>query len=327
LSLYAHFCNTLSRLENEPYIGEIKISEHNHNSNHDHSQSAIGRLRIALIIVLIIFVVEIFGGILSNSLALQGDAGHMLVDAFAIALSMFAMQVAKKPATSQKTYGYHRAEILVALANGTVLIMITAYIFYEAYRRMWDPPDIQTPLMLIIATIGLIGNFIGLMLLKGPSHSSLNVKGAFWHIVGDLVSSVGVIVAALIIYSTGWKYADPIVSILIGFIILWGAVRIVLESAEILLESVPRHLKVTDVSAVIRNIEGVTGVHDVHVWTITSGIYALSAHIIVDDLKISQGTEIVKSINARLESQFNITHSTLQVECTSCPTGVVCSLG
>jgi cobalt-zinc-cadmium efflux system protein len=327
LSIYAHFCNTLSRLGNEPYIDEIKMSEHNHNSNHDHSQSATGRLRIALIIVLIIFVVEIFGGILSNSLALLGDAGHMPVDAFAIALSMFAMKVAKKPATSQKTYGYHRAEILAALANGTVLIMITVYIFYEAYRRMWDPPDIQTPLMLIIATIGLIANFIGLMLLKGPSHNNLNVKGAFWHIVGDLVSSVGVIVAALIIYSTSWKYADPIVSILIGFIILWGAVRIVLESAEILLESVPRHLKVTDVSAVIQNIEGVTGVHDVHVWTITSGIYALSAHIIVDDLKVSQGTEIVKSINGKLESQFNIKHSTLQVECTNCPTGVVCSLG
>jgi cobalt-zinc-cadmium efflux system protein len=284
------------------------------------------RLKITLAIVLSVMVAEILGGIYSGSLALLGDAGHMLVDALALGLSLFAMTVARRPATATKTFGYHRSEILAALANGTILVLVSAYIFYEAYQRFLEPSPVKTPLMLAIATIGLFANLGGVILLKKASQRSLNVKAAFWHILGDTISSVGVIIAGLVILSSGLYIADAIVAVVIGIIILWGAVRIVRESADILLETVPKHIETAQVIAAIKNVPGVNEVHDIHIWTITSDIYALSSHLVIDDQMVSKSVDIVRAVRQELAQHFNINHTTLQLECESCPAGIVCEI-
>lgn len=284
-------------------------------------------LKIALVIVLVVMLAEVIGGILSNSLALLSDAGHMLVDALALGLSLFAITIARRPATPTKTYGYHRVEIMAALANGTTLILVSLYIFYEAYHRFLDPPPVQTPLMLLVATIGLMANLTGILLLRKVSRSNLNIKAAFWHIIGDTISSVGVIVGGVIILVTGWYIADPIIAVFIGGIILRGAVRLVGESVDILLEAVPEHIQVDRVIQTIKNVSGVDDVHDIHVWTITSGMHALSAHLRIEDQKVSQSAEIVETVSRDLARYFNITHTTLQLECGSCPTGLICDIG
>jgi cobalt-zinc-cadmium efflux system protein len=297
---------------------------------HDHgtrANSITGRpLKLTLGLVIIIMVAEIVGGILSNSLALLSDAGHMLTDALALGLSLFAMNLARRPATPTRTFGYHRAEIMAALANGTVLVLVSVFIFYEAYQRFTNLPAVRTPLMMVVAAIGLVANLIGLYLLRRGSHQSLNIKAAFWHVIGDTLSSVGVIIAGAVIYFTGWYVADPILAVIIGVVILWGAVRIVRESSDILLESVPGHLRIEDVITGVKGIPGVADMHDVHIWTITSGIYALSAHLSIGDQKVSQSCDIITKVNEKLADDYNITHTTLQLECDSCPTGLVCNL-
>ena len=200
------------------------------------------RLKVVLIIVLVIMVAEIIGGILSNSLALLGDAGHMLVDALALGMSLFALKIAKRSAPVTKTYGYHRVEIMAALANGVTLVLVAVYIFHEAYQRFLNPPVVQTTLMLVVSIIGLLANLIGIWLLKEVSYGNSNIKVAFWHVLGDAMSSVGVIVAGIIIAITGWGIVDPSIAIFIGVIILWGAVRLIKESVDILLEAVPKHI-------------------------------------------------------------------------------------
>ncbi len=283
-------------------------------------------LKITLALVLIIMVAEILGGVFSNSLALLSDAGHMFTDALALGLSLFAMNLARRPATSTKTFGYHRAEIMAALANGTVLILVSAIIFYEAYQRFLQAPTVKSPLMLIVAGIGLIANIISIFLLRRHSHKSINIKAAFWHVVGDTMSSVGVIAAAIIIQLTGWTYADPILAVVIGIVILAGAVRIVKESVDILLESVPPHVEMEKVTAAVKSIPGVDDLHEIHIWTITSGIYALSAHLKITDRMVSECDDILTKANEVLAHDFNITHTTLQMECESCPTGADCNL-
>ncbi len=283
-------------------------------------------LKIALVIVLVVMAFEVIGGIVSNSLALLSDAGHMLVDALALGLSLFAMTVAQRPATPTKTYGYHRVEIMAALANGTILVLISLYIFYQAYQRFLDPPHVQTPLMLLVAIIGLAANLAGMLLLRRSSHRSLNIKAAYWHIIGDTISSVGVIVAGVIILVTGWYVLDPVIAVFIGGIILWGAVRIVRESADILLEAVPSHIQVNKVIETIKNAPGVEDVHDIHIWTITSGMHALSAHLVIEDQIVSRSAEIVEAVNQDLSRYFDIRHTTLQLECGSCPTGFICDI-
>ncbi len=294
--------------------------------SHQQTIRSYRRLKFTLAIVLTVMVVEILGGVFSGSLALLGDAGHMLVDALALGLSLFAIRAAQRPATATKTFGYHRAEILAALANGTILVLVSAYILYEAYQRFLEPSTVKTPLMLTIAIIGLFANLGGVLLLNRASRRSLNVKAAFWHILGDTISSVGVVIAAIVILLTGRYMADAIAAIVIGIIILWGAVRIVRESADILLEAVPRHMQTTQVVDFIQNIPGVNEVHDIHIWTITSNIYALSAHLVIDDQMVSKSMDIVKAVRQELASRYNISHTTLQLECQSCPTGSVCEI-
>ena len=301
--------------------------EHNHAHISEHQSKT--RLLITTFIVAAIMVAEVVGGILSNSLALLGDAGHMLVDILALGLSLFAINLAARPATPGRTFGYHRVEIMAALANGVLLVMVSVYIFFEAYQRFRNPPVVDVPLMLIIAVIGLIANIIGIFMLRDASHGNLNIKAAFWHILGDSISSVGVVAGGVIIYFTSWEVVDPIIAVLIGCIILWGAVRLVRESTDILMESVPKQMPVEKVVELMKSVPGVDEVHDIHIWTITSGIYALSAHIMIEDQSVSSSGEIMQALNAELSRQFNITHTTLQMECekcATCPGGLICQL-
>ncbi len=297
-------------------------------TSHANSASERGKrgLAITLGISVVILIAEVVGGFVSNSLALLSDAAHMLVDALALSLALFAVSIAARPATVRRTYGYRRVEIMVALINGTILILLTLFIFYEAYTRLVSPPEIRAPVMIAVAAIGLIANLVGVFMLRQVSRVSLNIKAAFWHIIGDTISSVGVLVAAGIILLTGWAYADAIISIIIGIIILWGASGLVRESVDILLEAVPRNVNVEEVESEIKKVSGVSDVHDLHIWTITSGIFALSAHIQVSDQTVSQSEGIVKFINDLLADRYKISHTTLQLECMSCPSDLVCSL-
>lgn len=302
---------------------------HNHNNiSHQEVESTRG-LKLALGIVIVMMVVEVVGGLLSNSLALLGDAGHMLVDALALTLSLIALSLARRPATATRTYGFHRAEIMAALINGAILAIVAAFIFYKAYQRFHNPPEIHSGLMLVVAVLGLIANIAGMFLLRRTRHVSLNIRAAFFHILGDTISSVGVIAAGIIIALTGWTYADPIIAIVIGIIILIGAIQLLRESSDILLEAVPKHIEMDKVIQMIKNVEGVDGIHDLHIWTITSGIYAMSAHVLVLDRMVSHTREILDTINRELAEHFNITHTTLQLECgqgENCTEGLVCNL-
>jgi cobalt-zinc-cadmium efflux system protein len=303
------------------------MTEH-HDHNHGNTASR-KRLGIVLGIIFVIMLAEVIGGILSNSLALLGDAGHMLVDALAMGISLFALTMSLKPATSSKTYGFHRVEIMAALANGVTLVLVAAVIFIEAYQRFIHPPVVKAPLMLVIAAIGLVANLASMFILRGVSHHSLNVKAAFWHVIGDTASSVGVIIGGIIIAITGWGIVDPIIACVIGVIILVGAVNVVRESTDILLEAVPEHISVDEVIKSLKTVPGVDEVHDVHIWTLTTDIHALSAHLIIQDRSVSGSAEIVEKVNHDLGERFNITHTTLQLECercSSCPEGNVCNI-
>jgi len=253
----------------------------------------------------------------------------MLVDALALAMSLIALNLAKRPATEKRTYGFHRAEIMAALANGVALTLVAAYIFYEAYQRFHNAPTVNTPIMLGVAVIGLAANLNTVYLLHRARHNNLNVRAAFFHAFGDSMSSVGVIAGGVIIAITGWKIVDPIIAILIGIIILWGAINLVRESADILMETVPKQMPLDKVTEVIKGVKGVVELHDVHIWTITSGIYALSTHILIEDQMLSHTSEIIAEINRELEQKFNITHTTFQLECEKCDNcaqGLVCQI-
>ena len=302
---------------------------HNHNNLNSSEVESTRGLKIALGIVIVMMVVEVVGGLLSNSLALIGDAGHMLVDALALSLSLIALSLARRPATATRTYGFHRAEIMAALINGAILAIVAAFIFYEAFQRFRNPPEIRSGLMLVVAILGLIANLAGILLLRRTRHVSLNIRAAFFHILGDTISSVGVIAAGLIIALTGWTYADPIIAIVIGIIILTGAVQLLRESSDILLEAVPKHIEMDKVIQTLKNVEGVDSIHDLHIWTITSGIFAMSAHVVVQDVMVSRTREILDTINRELAEHFGITHTTLQLECgqgENCTEGLVCHL-
>jgi len=285
------------------------------------------RLLVALSITGLMTIVELAGGLISNSLALLGDAGHMFTDTLALGLSLFALNLAKRPANQTKTYGYYRAEILAALVNGTILIVVSGYIFYEAYHRFVEPPEVRGGLMLIVAAIGLVANVIGIAVLRSAGSRNLNVKGAFLHMWSDTLSSIGVIAAGAIILLTGRTIADPIISIIIGLLILRGAGGLVWESVNILLEAVPKNLDVSRMNDAVRKIKGVRDIHDVHLWAITSGMYAMSCHLLIEDQMVSNCTQIVDEVNKTLSQEFGISHSTVQLECEECENSPVCHIG
>jgi len=281
---------------------------------------------MALAITLFMMIAEIIGGLLSNSLALLSDAGHMFTDTLALALSFFAMKFAGMPATDKKTFGFYRLEILAALLNGVTLVVISLYIMYEAYQRILNPQPVAGTLMLIVAVIGLLVNIIGALFLMKHRETNLNIRGAFLHIIGDAVSSVGVIIGGVVILYTGWYLIDPILSILIALGIIAGAIGLVSESVSILLESAPSHINIAAVAEEIARVDGVREAYHVHVWTITSGVYALSAHVIIDDRPVSGSRELLDAIRRRLTDRFKIMHSTIQLECERCDESGSCPL-
>ena len=275
-------------------------------------------LLIVLSITAGVMIAEIIGGLLANSLALLSDAGHMLTDILALGLSIVAMRFAQKPPTASKTFGFYRLEILAAFFNGMLLFFISFYIFYEAYHRLVHPEEIKGLVMLVVAAIGLLANGVGILILKKSAWKSLNVRSAFFHIVGDTISSGGVIVGGLVILYTGWNLVDSLIGIFIGMLILAGAYRLVRESIDIFLEATPRDINMAKMLDDLRKIEGVKEIHHLHLWTITSGIYAMSAHVLIEDLLVSRCAQILEEIERLLQGKYGMEHTTIQFESESC---------
>lgn len=249
---------------------------------------------------------------MSNSIAMVADAGHMLSDAGSLGLSLFALWLAQKPPTSQRTFGFYRTEILAALANGATLVAVSIYIFYEAISRLDEPPQVEGGLMLAIAAGGLLVNLVGLALLHSGRDESLNVKGAWLHVLSDTLGSVGVIVAGLLVWRYDWNWADPVASILIGLLVIYSSWSLLRETVGVLMEGAPAHIDVDQVRESIKALSGVVAVHDLHVWTITSGRIAMSGHVSVreEEFKPQKTTEI----RALIHDRFAIHHSTIQLE-------------
>jgi len=275
-------------------------------------------------------IVEAVGGWLSNSLALIADAGHMLTDVAALTLTLFAVRFAARPATSQKTYGYYRLEILAAFVNGIALVLLSIWIIYEAFERWQTPPAIAGLQLTLIATGGLIVNLIAAYLLHSGHKHDLNMRGAFLHVMGDLLGSVAAMVSGILILGLGWLWADAAGSVLISLIIIFGAWRLILESVNVLLEGTPRHINLAAVESTILETAGVGGVHDLHVWTISSGIEALSAHITHDE-SVSH-SDLLTAVRGKLLEIYGIDHLTIQMETLDreaeavyvCETGTKC---
>lgn len=270
------------------------------------------RVAWALGIAAAYMAAEFIGGLLANSLALLADAGRMATDVAALGLSLWAMRLAEKPATEERTYGYHRAEILAALANGATLVAISAYIFFEAYRRLLDPPDVVGPTMLAVATGGLIVNGIGVWLLHAGRKENLNVQGAWLHVVGDTLGSIGAIGGAVMVWAFGWRRADPIAGALIGVLILYSSWNLLKESVNVLMASTPKGLDVPSIRSALCGVEGVTGVHDLHVWTLTSGVPLLTAHVDLGESVDPQ--RVLQKLEGIARGKFGIAHSTFQIE-------------
>ena len=256
-------------------------------------------------------VVEAIGGWLANSLALLADAGHMLTDAAAVALALFAAWIGQRPATPEKTFGYLRLEVLAALVNGATLLGLAGVIIWQAVVRFAAPPTVEPRILFGVAALGLVANIVALRMLHGGHRHSLNVRGAYLHVLGDLLGSVGAVVAGIVILLTGWSVVDPLISMLIAGLILIGAWRLVRESVDVLLEATPRHISLQEVAARIRSVSGVKEVHDLHVWTVTSGVVAMSGHAIVEDPGRHQ--TVLETVQSRM-SELGINHVTVQIE-------------
>jgi cobalt-zinc-cadmium efflux system protein len=295
---------------------------HGPGSGHDHAHdrsvagpdrsASMRALKLTLLLTATFTVVEVVGGIVTGSLALLADAAHMLSDNFSLGIALFAGWLAARPAGPSRTFGYRRAEILAALFNGASLVAISIWIFIEAYGRFGDPPEVEGGLMLAVAVGGLLVNLIAVRILHGQSGESLNVTAAMRHVIADLLGSVGVIVAAVLILATGWEYADPAVGVLIGLLVLASSWSILRDSVQILLEGSPPGTDVEQVGIAMAGVPGVTEVHDLHVWTITSGFPALAAHVLVDRETDCHATR--RDLELMLGERFGLEHTTLQVD-------------
>lgn len=285
-----------------------------------------GEKRLALTFVVTVFILagELVGGYLSNSLALLSDAGHMVTDALAIALGLIAARISRKPSDRHATFGYHRVGLLAALINGLSLLVIALFIFYESYERFMSPPRIDIPVMLGIAAFGLAGNIVMAFIL-GHSHGDLNVKSVWLHVLGDTLSSVGVIISGIIIYFTGWTYADPIASVLIGGIIIWGGIRLVRDTISIFLNLTPKGFNVEMLAQKITDMPDVVDVHDVHLWPVAHNHVAFSAHVLVDDKTLKEVETTKRNIEGMLR-EAGVDHTTLQIECScvECDNSLYC---
>lgn len=272
------------------------------------------RLRYVLVLSGTFLVAEVVGGLVTGSLALLADAGHMLTDVAGVALALVAIRFARRKATPERTYGFHRGEILASLANCVVLVGISAYVLYEAWHRMWAPPKIATTPMMLVAIGGMAVNVIGVLLLKSGAEQSLNMKGAYFEVISDLLSSVAVLIAGAIMWATGWYYADPILSAGIGLFILPRTWVLMKEAVGVLLEGTPSDVNIAALREALGGINGVSGVHDLHVWSLTSGVNALSAHVV----SARPSDEIVREARQALVGAFKVSHLTFQVEREHC---------
>ena len=281
---------------------------------HSHSESRSGQQKNLLIVLLMtgtFMVIEVVGGLFTGSLALLADAGHMLTDVAALGLSVFAMWMAARPSTPEKSYGYHRAEILAAVTNAVVLLLLSVWILYEAYQRVFEPSHVLGVPMLLIGLIGLAVNVVSMKLLVGESTSSLNVRSAYVEVLSDAISSLGVILGGVTIWLTGWFLIDPFLSAGISVFIVWRTWSLLTQSVHVLMEGVPTHLDAKAVGQAMVAVPGVKGIHDLHIWTITSGLDALSSHVVVPVGE--DRDEVLERLQSLLRDRFGIDHVTLQI--------------
>ena len=289
-------------------------------TGHTHAPTAGGRNRKRLTLVLgmtsAYLIAEVAGGLITGSLALLADAGHMLTDVAGLGLALFAIRFGERPATPERTYGYYRVEILAALANAVMLIGVSIYILVEAYQRLRHPPEVATGAMLVVAGLGLVVNVAGVLLLRAGSQESLNVQGAYFEVLSDLLTSIGVLIAGVVMWTTGWYYADPLISAIIGLLIFPRTWRLLRQALGVLLEGTPSDVNLAALREEISGISGVAGVHDLHVWSLTSGINAMSAHVLASPP--SELDEVRRRVGEVIRSRFKIQHVTLQVEEEGC---------
>jgi cobalt-zinc-cadmium efflux system protein len=292
--------------------------------SHDHTNEIKeNRFILALALTGLIFLAEFIGGFWTHSLALLSDSAHVFMDAFALGLSYLAIRAAKLPADDKHTYGYHRMQVLAALTNGATLFLIAFEILREAWNRFQNPEAVSAGPMLVIAIIGLIVNLIVAFTLSQHDHDDLNTRAAFLHVLGDALASVGVIAVGVILLFVNWTWLDPLVSVMIGVLILFSSGRVLKESVHILAEGMPEGMTATSIAEAMKKVSGISQVHDLHVWTVAPGYIALSAHVTIDDQSISQTTETMTALKETLHEGFEILHTTIQFECENCGQGTV----
>jgi cobalt-zinc-cadmium efflux system protein len=284
----------------------------------DLDRSTTRRMALSLGLTATLVAVEVVAGLFANSLALLTDAAHNVTDVLALALTWWALRAAIRPAHAGKTYGYHRAGILAALVNSTTLVLIALGIFYDAYRRLLAPPEVKADVLIGVGLVAVVINLGTALLVRRGSQHDLNLRSAYLHLMGDVLSTVGAVAAGIAIRFTGLNWLDPLVSIFIGLLILWNAWGILRESFNILMESTPADVDVEAVVNSILGVEGVRGVHDLHIWSITRNLRTLSAHILTDDIPISQATKVQTAVGEVLNHIYGISHITLQLECEGC---------
>lgn len=291
---------------------------HSHGSDCSSSHRVQERRRLlwCLLFTAMTMFAELVGGYLSGSLALLSDAGHMFTDLFALLGSFLAILIAARPVNDSKTYGYYRAEVIAAFLNGLLLMGVSIYIFFEAYHRFFEPELMKPALMFWVALIGLLVNFATTWVLHGVKDSNLNMKGAYLHVISDTASSLAVVIAALVISKTGYYKIDPILSVLISVVILFWSFKVVRDSVHVLMEATPKHINLQEMSELLKKeVEGLKDLHDVHVWEITTHMYAMTAHVSVEDCKVSENSVRSAKIQKILSEKYHIEHVNLQYEC------------
>jgi cobalt-zinc-cadmium efflux system protein len=285
---------------------------------HDHSGTSKRALVWSLLATTLFVIVEVVAGLRSHSLALLSDAGHNATDALALGLAWFAVLIQGRPADESRTYGYQRAGVLAAFVNALTLGVLSVWILYESWLRLFDPVAVDQDTMLLVAMGGIVLNGGVMLLLHRTGNNDINIRAAFIHMLGDLLGAVGIIVGALVIRATGWYRVDPILSVIISVLIVWTAWGIVRDSLNILLEGLPKGLEFQRVTAALQAVEGVLDVHDLHIWSLGSNVHALSCHVLIEDMPPSQSQTVLGAINTVLGNRFHIHHTTVQFEHVCC---------
>lgn len=301
---------------------------HSHHHHHHHHGAVTGRRMAFSVGLTLAFVLgESAAGLFSHSLALLSDAGHNFADALALLLAWYALGAARRPANASRTFGYHRVGILAALANAITLVIIALLIFWEAFARLRSPAPVRSGLMIGVALVALLMNTVISLGLRGDAKHDLNMRSAYLHMVGDALSSLGVVVAGVMIAITGSTLADPAVSLVIGALILWSSGGILTEAVTVLLEAAPSSLDMAALEQEIQGLSGVMDVHDLHVWSVATGIIACSCHILVAEQSVRSGQQVLRAVSELLEHRFGITHTTVQVEVEGCePNDMYCTM-